>query len=259
MNKEQIIVSLTSFPEAIPYAVTAIRSILHGTIMPDKIVLYLDSWKFTEENLPVELETLKSECPIFEVRLNPFQIRSYKKLIPALQDFPDAVIVTIDDDILYTPDLLHRLIKVHSKFPKDVIAHRVRKIYLDQPYRKWRKLKWYDFIFKRYQPSFRYMQTGVGGVLYPPHSLDSDMLDPAIFTKLAPTTDDLWFWAAAVSAGTRIIPVPDGMRTAKEIGKPADLSLKTVNLKPGDDRNRIAFDTILAHYHAVKQRIEDAK
>ena len=39
INQERIIVSLTSFPEAIPYAVQAIRSVLRGRMLPDKIVL----------------------------------------------------------------------------------------------------------------------------------------------------------------------------------------------------------------------------
>ena len=43
MNGEQkITVSLTSFPEAIPYAVQAIRSVLGGSLLPDRVVLYLD-------------------------------------------------------------------------------------------------------------------------------------------------------------------------------------------------------------------------
>lgn len=48
MNDKRIIVSLTSFPEAIPYAVEAIRSILRGSLQPDKIVLYLDTQKFPD-------------------------------------------------------------------------------------------------------------------------------------------------------------------------------------------------------------------
>ena len=43
---ERIIVSLTSFPAAIPYAVQAIRSVLRGSLLPDKVVLYLDTQKF---------------------------------------------------------------------------------------------------------------------------------------------------------------------------------------------------------------------
>ena len=68
MNEQKVIVSLTSFPEAIPYAVQAIRSILNGSVLPDKIVLYLDTQKFPGEVLPAELEALKAESPIFEAQ-----------------------------------------------------------------------------------------------------------------------------------------------------------------------------------------------
>lgn len=258
-EKQNIIVSLTSFPAALPYAIEAIRSILEGSFQPDKIVLYLDTQKFPNGVLPAKLETLKAENPIFEVRFDPTEIRSYKKLIPALRDFPNDTIVTIDDDIHYHPNLLRDLVRLHKRLPDAIIAHRVRRIKLDAPYRKWRKYKWYDFIFKRIHFSRLAMQTGVGGVLYPPHSLDKQMLDPALFMTMAPTNDDVWFWAAAVSHGTYVVPLPNGQRTAKGVGKPKKLALMSVNLKPGDDRNREALNKILEHYPVIKQRIVNEK
>lgn len=201
----KIIVSLTSFPAAIPYAVQAIRSVLQGSLLPDKVVLYLDTEKFPGEVLPEELEALKAECPIFEVRFDPAEIRSYKKLLPALRDFPDDVIVTVDDDIRYHKNLLRDLVKLHRKFPDAIIAHRVRKVRLDEPYSKWKKYKWYDFVFRRYHFSHLAMQTGVGGVLYPPHALDENMLLPELFMKRLPTADDVWLWVAAVQRGTYVV------------------------------------------------------
>ena len=255
-GKERIIVSLTSFPAAIPYAVQAIRSILKGSLLPDKIVLYLDTQKFLDGVLPQELEALRAESPLFEVRFDPAEIRSYKKLIPALRDFPDDTIVTIDDDIHYPPNLLRDLADLHKRIPNAIVAHRVRKVRLDAPYKKWRKYKWYDFVFRRYHFSHLAMQTGVGGVLYPPHTLDEKMLDPALFMVMAPTNDDIWFWAAAVSKGTFVVPLPNGQRTAKGIGKPHKYSLMSVNLQPGDDRNRKALDKILQHFPDIRRALE---
>lgn len=255
-HQQQIIVSLTSFPAAIPYAVEAIRSILKGSLLPDKIVLYLDTHQFPEEVLPSELEALRTECPIFEVRFDPEEIGSYKKLIPALRDFPEDLIVTIDDDILYHRHLLRDLIRLHKHLPDAIVAHRVRRIRLNTPYRKWRKYKWYDFIFKWYHFSHLAMQTGVGGVLYPPHSLDEKMLDPALFMSLAPTNDDIWFWASAVSNDTYIVPLPNGQRTLKGLKKPQEYSLMSVNLKPEDDLNRKALERILDYFPLIKKKLE---
>lgn len=263
MSKEslspKIIVSLTSFPEAIPYAVQAIRSVLDGAFSPDKVVLYLDTQKFPGEVLPQELEVLKSECPAFEVRFNDVDMRSYKKLIPALKDFPDDVIVTIDDDIRYHRDMLRELVEIHRILPDAIIAHRVRKAKLNSPYKSWNKYKWYDFIFKKFHFTHLAMQTGVGGVLYPPHALDEEMLDPKLFTVLAPTVDDIWFWLAAVSKGTYVVPVPGWRPKIVEVGKPGKFSLKTVNLKPEDDRNRKALELVLERYPIIRKRLENSK
>ena len=250
---------MTSFPEAIPYAVQAIRAVLSGSMLPDKMVLYLDTQKFPGGIPPAKLEALKSEYSIFEVRFDPAEIRSYKKLIPALRDFPEDVIVTVDDDIHYHANLLRDLVRLHKRMPDVILAHRVRKIRLDAPYREWKKYKWYDFIRKKYHFSHLALQTGVGGVLYPPHSLDEAMLDPAVFRELAPTQDDIWFWAAAVSKGTYVVPLPNGQRTAKGVGKPEQYSLMAVNVDPENDRNRKAFERIIAYYPEIKRKIENEK
>ena len=98
-KKKQVIVSLTSFPAAIPYAAEAIKSILAGSVLPDKVVLYLTFAQFENNSIPQNLITLAKENPLFEIRDYPREIRSYRKLIPALKDFPDAIIVTVDDDV----------------------------------------------------------------------------------------------------------------------------------------------------------------
>lgn len=253
--KEEVIVSLTSFPAAIQYAVKAIQSVLDGSVLPDKVVLYLDSQKYPDGALPPELVKLQAGNPIFEVRFDPADIRPYKKLIPALKDFPDAIIVTVDDDIAYHRNMLRDLLRLHEEIPGAIIAHRAKRVKADRPYRSWSKYRWYDFIFKRIYSGFGNLQTGVGGVLYPPHSLKEEMLDEKLFTRLAPTTDDIWFWAAAVANGTPVIPVPFGHNKPKDIGKPRELSLKTSNFKSGTDRNAAALQAILGEFPEIRERI----
>lgn len=259
MNKRQTIVALTSFPAAIPYAIHAIQSILNGTTLPDKIVLYLTFAQFKETSIPQTLIDLAKQNPRFEIRDYPKDIRSYRKLIPALIDFPEAVIVTIDDDVKYHKNMLHDLLKLHEQMPNVILAHRAKLMEPNKPYRKWRKYRWYHFLTKRIHTSFRNIQTGVGGVLYPPHCLKQEMLDVELFTELAPTTDDIWFWAAGVANGYPVIPVPFGHNKPKGVGKPRTLSLKTVNFKSGIDRNSTALKKILERYPLIKQRIENNK
>lgn len=254
-SSPQVIVSLTSFPAAIAYATRAVQSILGGSVLPDKVVLYLTFSQFGEQGLPEDLQALADNEPRFEIRDYPRDIRSYRKLYPALKDFPDAVIVTIDDDVAYHKNMLRDLLRLHKEYPRAVLAHRAKLIKPGKPYRKWRKYRWYHFVGKRIHASFRNIQTGVGGVLYPPHTLCQAMIDEDQFTKLAPTTDDIWFWAAAVANDVPVIPVPFGHNKPKGLGKPRALSLKTVNFKQGADRNDLAFKTILENYPIVKQKL----
>lgn len=247
------IVSLTSFPAAIEYAIQAIKSILKGTRQPDKLVLYLTFDQFKECGIPEELKEMTKESDIFEIRDYPRDIRSYRKLVPALRDFPDDIIVTVDDDVNYDRNMLKDLMKMHERFPESIIANRAKVMDTSKPYRKWKKLRWYDFIKGRIKMDPHIIQTGVGGVLYPPHVLSAEMINDDLFMNLAPTTDDIWFWAAAVTNGKTVIPMPYGRHNKpREVGKPRELSLKTVNFKGGTSRNDDALKAIMERYPKIE-------
>ena len=256
MQKKQIIVSLTSFPAALPYAAQAIRSVLEGSFLPDKIVLYLTAQQFPSGKIPPDLHDLLNINSIFEVRFYNQTIRSYTKLIPALQDFPNDIVITIDDDVRYHKNMLKRLLSRHKKYPNAVIGHRVRRIKLNARYRKWKCYKRVSLLTRSFKPSYRNLQTGVGGVLYPPHSLSEEMLKPDLFMQLAPTVDDIWFWAAAVSKGTKIAPVPFGFWRQPDLGKPSKVSLRSTNVFSNIDVNRTVFESIMKKYPTIKQRFK---
>lgn len=255
MATQQVIVSLTSFPAAIKYAAQAVQSILEGSVLPDKVVLYLTFDQFGEAGIPEDITSLAKSNPRFEVRDYPTDIRSYRKLIPALTDFPDAIIVTVDDDVAYHKHMLRDLLCLHKQYPNAVLAHRAKLMKPGLPYRKWKKYRWYSFLFNRIHSGFKNIQTGVGGVLYPPHSLKADMMDVKLFTEIAPTTDDIWFWAAAVANDVPIIPVPFGYNKPKGLDKPRELSLKTTNFKTGTDKNAAALKAIVERYPEIGRKI----
>lgn len=258
VTKHEVVVSLTSFPAAIKFAVPTIKSILAGSVLPDRVVLYLTYAQFGEAGIPDDIIDLAKESPIFEIRNYDRDIRSYRKLVPALHDFPDSIIVTIDDDTVYHPNMLRDLLRLHEQYPDSVLAHRAKRILPDKPYRKWPKLRWYHFIGSKIKQSNLIIQTGVGGVLYPPHSLKPEMIDEVLFTEIAPTTDDIWFWAAAVANGRTVMPVPYGPHNKpRGLDKPRELSLKSVNFKSGTDRNDKAFKAILDKFPELRQRLKE--
>ena len=255
-EQKKVIVSLTSFPAAIPYAKDAIKSILDGSVLPDKIVLYLTAQQFAGGKIPSDLQDLITLNSIFEVRFHNEIIRSYTKLIPAIQDFPNDILVTVDDDVRYHKNMLKRLLSRHKKYPNSIIGHRIRRIKLNARYRKWKCYKRISLLTRSFKPSYRNLQTGVGGVLYPPNSLTEEMLQPEVFMQLAPTVDDIWFWAAAVANGTKIAPIPFGFWRQPDLGKPSKVSLKSTNVFSSMDVNRTVLESIMKKYPTIKQRFK---
>ena len=127
LKQKKVIVSLTSFPAAITYATDAIKSILEGNTLPDKLVLYLTFSQFEDNKIPLELTALANNNPLFEIRNYNEDIRSYRKLIPVLKDFPNDIVVTIDDDVSYHKNMLRDLLRLHKQIPQVIIANRAKK------------------------------------------------------------------------------------------------------------------------------------
>lgn len=204
----KIIVSLTSYPARIEEVSYTIYSLLEQSLKPDEIVLWLGHDKFPnkEKDLPDMLLNLRKRGLSIKWCKD---IRSYTKLIPTLKLYPDDIIVTADDDIYYPKDWLEKLYQSYQKHPAEIHCHRVHKITFDSqrhilPYKEWIQCYMTDY------PTYTNFLTGVGGVLYPPHSLYKDVLKSSLFLKLAPYADDIWFWAMAVMKGTKIRNVKKG-------------------------------------------------
>lgn len=202
LYSDRIIVSLTSYPGRIDTVEFAIKSILDQSYKASKVVLWLAGEQFPkgENDLPASLLSLKREGLEIEWCED---LRSYKKLIPALTKYPEKIIVTADDDIIYGKNWLLKLLLAYIENPFVISCHRVHCVSLNGQgelldYRKWPQ------DIKDVSNSFANFFTGCGGVLYPPHSLKSEVLNKEIFANICPDGDDIWFWAMAVLNDTRI-------------------------------------------------------
>ena len=109
----QLIISLTSYGNKLQLLYLTIESLLHQTIKPNKIILWLDQTAYnTYESIPIALH--RQEARGLEIRLCE-DIKSYTKLVPALINFPNAVIISVDDDIIYPIDFVERLYRAYKK------------------------------------------------------------------------------------------------------------------------------------------------
>lgn len=204
-RKEKVIVSFTSYGrrvrEVLPFMVI---SLLRQTYKPDMVLLWLDDEHWSDSNLPLILRQLKTKGLTIRYCKD---IKSYKKLIPTLEEFPDDLIITCDDDIFYRRNMVERLVAEYEKDPSHVYTHRAHRVSFDN-----------DGILKPYNDwemeisgvgGHLVFPTGVGGCLYKRSLLHKDICREDLFMRLAPKADDVWFYFMEVLRGTECVVLPD--------------------------------------------------
>jgi len=249
----KIIISLTSFPARINAAIKVIEKMMNQTMRPDKIVLYLTSGQFPDKKLPEKLLKLRGD--MVDIKFFDKPIKSYTKLIPALIDFPNDIIITVDDDMYYPDNLVEELLRAHKKYPRAICLNRTRRIKFakdGQPltYLKWPLYRSFRKFYLTRRPHPMNLVMGVGGVLYPPHCLHPLVTRDDMFMKLSPSADDLWFWVMAAKAGTCIKFVNNNRVKEHQFEDTQESALMYENRTGGNDR---AMANILAEFPEVKK------
>lgn len=104
------ICTITSWRARINIVANTIRSLFANTIVPDKIVLNLSATEFPlrDKELPSDLVELALHSPL-EIYWVDGNSRAFKKLIPTLDRYRDAIVMTNDDDIIYPKDFLEEV------------------------------------------------------------------------------------------------------------------------------------------------------
>jgi hypothetical protein len=192
----RLVVSLTSHRKRFPTLHLTLRCLLSQNIKADELVLWLGYED--APSLPSEVFALKAhglvvrECE---------DIGPFTKIIPSLKEFPDAFVVTADDDTYYPRDWLDHLVSEYI-FDDEILCRRAHRILLDDgglplPYPEWDR----DIEEKGFGPDI--FPTGVGGVFYPPDVLPAETLDLSSIRRLCPRADDIWLYWMASLAGRR--------------------------------------------------------
>lgn len=154
------------------------------------VVLWLTEEEFPnkERSLPKELLRFVK----FGLQIDwCHNIRSYNKIIPSLSTFPDDIIVTADDDVIYPEYWLESLYNSYIRSPQEIHCHHVYQMVLDEDYSILnRKIRTTPGCLLPCEHA-----AGIGGILYPPHLLPAETQDTSLFLNIAPTDDDMWLWA----------------------------------------------------------------
>ncbi|MDH6266939.1 hypothetical protein M2360_002336 [Rhizobium sp. SG_E_25_P2] len=229
----QLIISLTSYPRRYSTLALTLKGVLAQRLRPDRVLLWLDEDDVAA--LPPDVRRLEDAgveictCPDW---------RSYKKIIPTLLAYPDAFILTVDDDVYYQDDTIAALTAGYDPEHPHIAALRAHRVALDPSGRPLAYGEWPKNIQSEV-PSPLTFPTGALGVLYPPGVFNPDVVNDARFMALSPSADDVWlYWmwrrtgrlARQVGGKRRFLDWPESQAT----------SLRDENLGGGGNDRAIA-------------------
>ncbi|TXS93962.1 glycosyltransferase family 2 protein [Parahaliea maris] len=203
---QEIVVSLTSYDRRIPFTYLCVESLLRQSLKPDRLVLWLSRKDFPDEKLPDPL--LNQVERGLEIIFHDEDLGPYKKVIYALEQCPDSLLITVDDDTLYPPDLVESLYRAYLARPDTIHCHRGHRLRTDSTGRPLSYAEW-GLGQGGHSPSPLVFPTGVGGVLYFPGALHPEVLNREQFMRLCPRADDIWLKAMSLMQGVPCAVVPD--------------------------------------------------
>lgn len=199
-TKYEIIVSLTTYGKRLYTVATTIESIMQGTMKPNRIILWLDN---DMQNVPLPIALQKQLKRGLEINYCR-DIRSYKKLIPTMKKYPDASIITIDDDLIYQYDLVEKLVNMHIAHPDCIIANRIHQIVLNEDGTPKSYMDWKWNANPSDSSPLNFFTSG-GGTLFPPNSFNEEVFKEDVFLNICKYADDIWFYAMALKKGTKVL------------------------------------------------------
>lgn len=242
-DRRQVICTMTTIPARLPVLHNSILSIMHQSVKPHKIVIYLGKELFEGVKLPEQLLQLQEAGVEFRYVKD---LRVHTKYYYALQEFNDSLVMTFDDDVMYHPDVLKELLKKHEKYPNCVITGRAHEILSKNngSFEKYDNWKW-DVHPKK--PSHLLFVTGVGGALYDPRLFTyKDTFNSGLFLRLTPNNDDLWLKCVEFMSGIPIATIYQN-KWYVNVENSQEVSLRSKNVH--ENRNDTYWTDLTDYFH----------
>lgn len=234
----KLICSLTSFPARIDEIWVSIETIFRQTVKADMIVLWLSKEQFKDTQLPQSL--LNCTKKGLTIRWVDDDLRSHKKYFYALQEYKDANIVLLDDDLYYPDRLLENLLNMAKRHPMAICATRIHKMLYEKdgsimPYHKWT----HNYNPKHENSLMDYFFTSGAGTLIPAGILPKDTFNMDVFSKICIYADDVWLNFQAKSAGLKIFSNDMFDKDLISIGHSQTEKLTSTNILNGGNDKQI--------------------
>ncbi len=198
-----VIISLTTFPKRIKTLPLVLESLFRQTVKPTRIVLWLAEEQFPDKNA-IKIFLKRYIDLGLEIRFCD-DLRAHKKYYYAMKEYPDAYIVTFDDDIFCPENMLEKLLLTYKEHPHCIVTQRAHEMRFDTsgkllPYGKW------NYLAKGCIGPSRYLcATGGAGCLYFPGALVEETFDKEKIKSLCLGADDIWLKCMSFLKGTKIV------------------------------------------------------
>ena len=207
MKQKKIIVSFTTYPARISCVPKVYESITAQSMKPDKVVLWLSKDQFPNEmdDLPLEVRELSA----LDIRFVEDDLKPHKKYFYAFKEFPEDLVITIDDDLLYDYFMIENLYNSYLQYPKYISTMRTHLMLITEdekllPYGSWPM----ECSILLNAPSHQLFSTNGAGTIFPPHvfdEIDDIFYDKETIKATCLMADDLWIKAAALLSDVPIV------------------------------------------------------
>ena len=168
--------------------------------------------------------------------------------------------MTFDDDIIYPPDSIKKVVKYHKLYPRAIITNRGYEITFAKngqinPHKKWRLSSSYG-VKKAKRLTF--ISTG-SGILIPYNSLYKDVTDVDKIKRIALSIDDLWTTVMAILAQTEIVKTTRYHKTYTTVEGTQDFQLATENLLQDGDHHDTVLQELIKAYPQLNELLKKSR
>ena len=205
LNREKrdeiVVASLTSYPARINCVWLVVKSLFLQTYKPDRVILWLSEEQFPTKELPRNLTIMQNYGLEIKWVKDIYGHKKYR--VPVMEQTSNEVVITFDDDIVYSPKCIERLMAVHKKHPNSLVCER-GQTYDDKKEcnpGRWKTISDTGVIV----PTYSMNPSPGGGCLIPFGAFHPDAVKEECFRRLAYKNDDLWYMFMCAANKTRMI------------------------------------------------------